>query len=193
MIDKNFEMKGGFVAEDYVFDLWNEVVRLLPWLNTEDRVGFLPLRGSESNGGLLLSLRSKLVLRLPVDLSVQANALAGQELQVGSCVLHLGTVTDRPLQPYSTLHSKLVKSEECEEVFLNNMASQLDEMEIKCQWICGKRQAISGAGQKLQGYSLVLHDLKPEDSLQIQRAGLGGARHYGCGIFVPYKTISDLN
>lgn len=193
MIDKVFEMKGGFVTENYVFDLWNEAVRILPWLDAEELAGILPLRGSVSDGGLLLSLRSKLVLRLPVELAVKADALAGQELHVGNCVLHLGSAAERQLQPYTTLHSKLVQSEENEEVFLNAVAAQLQEMGMNCKWICGKRQTITGAAQTLPGYSLVLHDLNQEDSLQIQRVGLGGSRKYGCGIFVPYKTISDLN
>jgi len=186
-------MKGGFVTENYVFDLWNEAVRILPWLNSEEMAGILPLRGSVSERGLLLSLRSKLVLRLPAEMAVKADVLAGQVLHVGNCVLQLGSVSERRLQPYATLHSKLVKSEESEEIFLDTVAAKLEEMGINCKWICGRSQSIAGAGMNLLGYSLVLHDLNQEDSLQIQRVGLGGSRRYGCGIFVPYKTISDLN
>jgi len=39
----------------------------------------------------------------------------------------------------------------------------------------------------------VIHNLKPEDSLRLQYTGLGSDRQYGCGIFVPYKVISDLS
>ena len=193
MIDKVFEIKGGLVSGSYVFDLWNETVRILPWLDAEEMAGILPLRGSVTEGGLLLSLRSKLVLRLPVELAVKADGLAGQELHVGNSVLHLGAAAERRLQPYTTLHAKLVKSEEDEETFLDTVAIRLQEMGISCKWICGKRQTITGTVQNLPGYSLVLHDLNPANSLQIQRVGLGGSRRYGCGIFVPYKTISDLN
>ena len=193
MIDKVFEIKGGLVSGNYVFDLWDETVRILPWLDTEEMAGILPLRGSVTEEGLLLSLRSRLVLRLPVELAVKADALAGQELHVGSSVLHLGSAAERQLQPHTTLHAKLVESEEDEITFLDTVAARLQDMGISCKWICGKSQTITGTLHNLPGYSLVLHDLNPADSLRIQRVGLGGSRRYGCGIFVPYKTISDLN
>ena len=44
----------------------------------------------------------------------------------------------------------------------------------------------------VQGYSLVIHDLKPEESLRLQGAGLGNNRFLGCGVFMPYKVISGL-
>ena len=66
-------------------------------------------------------------------------------------------------------------------------------MNITCNLICDKHRIIKGEAQSLKGFGLVLHDLKPQASLQIQRGGLGGARQYGCGIFVPFKAISGLD
>lgn len=192
MIDLVFDLKGSFVPDGYAFELWNEVVRILPWLDAEDRAGILPLRGSINGEGLLLAQRTKLVLRLPVKLSAKAGELAGQELNIGSGVLRVCSATERLLQPYSTLHAHLVESAQEEELFLSDMSDRLQELGVACKWICGKRHTVTGAGQSLSGYSLVLHDLKPEDSLQVQRAGLGGNRRFGCGIFVPYKVISGL-
>ena len=59
--------------------------------------------------------------------------------------------------------------------------------------ICGKRLSVSGSQRSIDGYSLVLHDLKPEASLHLQYAGLGEDRQFGCGIFVPYKVITGLS
>lgn len=193
MIDMSFDLKGSFVPEGYAFALWQEIVRILPWLDVEEMAGVLPLRGSESGEGKLLAKRVKLVLRLPVELASQAGALSGQELNVGSCMLRVGAAVQRNLQPYTTLHAHLVESAEEEERFLADVDSRLREMGVSCKWICGKRHTVKGAGRALSGYSLVLHDLKPDDSLQVQRAGLGGSRRFGCGIFVPYKTISGLD
>ncbi len=192
MVDMVFDLKGGFVSEGYAFTLWDEVANILPWIDDEEFAGLLPLRGSASGEVLLLSLRSKLVLRLPTELAAQAGALSGHELNVGSGTLRVGAVTERALQPYTTLHAHLVEGEEDEEMFLAGVAARLQEMGIACKWICGKYHTVRGAGQAMSGFSLVLHDLKPEDSLQVQRAGLGGSRRFGCGIFVPYKAISGL-
>lgn len=193
MLDLVFELKGSFVPEGYAFDLWGEVVRILPWLEAEELAGIVPLRGSQSEGGMLLARRAKLVLRLPAVRAAQAVLLSGQELVVDAGILRVGAVTERPLQPYTTLHAHLVESAEDEERFLAGVAGQLQEMGIACKWICGKRHTIKSAGQSLDGYSLVLHDLKPEASLLMQRAGLGGKRRFGCGLFMPYKEISGLD
>lgn len=193
MVDLAFDLKGSLIPADYAFELWREVARILPWLDAEELAGILPLRGSDSEGSLLLANRAKLVLRLPVELAAQAGTLSGQKLNMGSGILEVGTSTKRPLQSYTTLHAHLVEGAEEEEVFLEGVAVQLQAMEVSCNWICGKRNTLTGIGQSLSGYSLVLHDLKPEASLLVQRAGLGGSRHFGCGIFIPYKDISGLD
>jgi len=192
MIDLAFDLKGKFVPVGYAFALWHEVVRILPWLDVEETSGILPLRGSASGENMLLANRAKLVLRLPAELVAQAGMLSGQALNVGSGLLRVGAYTERALQPYTTLHAHLVEGEEGEELFLAGVAARLHEMGVACKWICGKHHTVKGAGQTLSGFSLVLHDLEPDESLQVQRVGLGGSRRFGCGIFVPYKTISGL-
>lgn len=192
MLDIAFDLKGSSVPAGYAFALWDEVVRCLPWLEAEKFAGILPLRTAASGGNMLLPQRTKLVLRLPSRLALQARQLSGQELDVGGSALRVGEAKEKPLQPHPTLHAQLVESGSEEKEFLADMEKQLREMEVACKLICGMRHTLTGARQSVAGYSLVLHDLKPDASLQIQRAGLGGQRRYGCGIFVPYKAISGL-
>lgn len=193
MMDVVFDLKGGFIPGDYAFPLWGEIARILPWLDAEELAGVVPLRGTASGEGMLLAQRTKLVLRLPAELAQQAGALSGRELGIGSATLQVGEGRERPLQAHPTLHAHLVQSAEEESIFLDDMAARLRRMEVACKWICGKRLTVQGPGQSLAGYSLVLHDLKPDASLLVQRAGLGGNRRFGCGIFVPYKAISGLD
>ena len=80
-----------------------------------------------------------------------------------------------------------------EVLFMGGIDARLSEMGIAGKLICGKRRTINGDRQTIHGYSLVVHDLKPEASVQLQYAGLGEARQFGCGIFVPYKVISGLS
>lgn len=192
MTDIAFELKGHSVPADHAFALWREVARILPWLEAEKFAGIHPLRVAASGEEILLPQRAKLVLRLPVACAPQAGRLSGQELHVGSSVLSVGAARERPLKAFPTLHAQLVASDCKEEVFIAGVTSELGEMNISCKWICGKHLAIGGAERTIAGYSLVLHDLKPDESLHLQRYGLGGERHFGCGIFVPYKTISGL-
>lgn len=193
MTDIAFELKGHSVPADHAFALWREVARILPWLEAEKFAGIHPLRVAASGEEMLLPQRAKLVLRLPAARVQQAGLLSGQELHVGSSVLSVGEAQERPLKAFPTLHAQLVASDCKEEVFITGVASELGEMNIGCKWICGKRLVIRGTERTIAGYSLVLHDLKPDESLHLQRYGLGGERHFGCGIFVPYKTISGLD
>lgn len=192
MTDITFELKGHSVPADYAFALWREVARILPCLEAEKFAGIHPLRVAASGEEMLLPQRAKLVLRFPAARVPQAGLLSGQELHVGSSVLSVGEAQERALKAFPTLHAQLVASDCKEEVFIAGVASELGEMNIGCKWICGKRLTIGGAERTIAGYSLVLHDLKPDESLHLQRYGMGGERHFGCGIFVPYKTISGL-
>lgn len=192
MTDLVFGLRGEFVPENYAFALWRELARRLPWLEADEFAGILPLRVAASGGNMLLPQRAKLVLRLAADCVQQGRSLSGQELDVGGSVLRVGDAVERPLKPHPTLHAQMVESSCDEEVFTAGVTEQLHEMAIDCKLICGKRLTVAGARQMISGYSLVLHDLKPDASLRIQNAGLGGNRRFGCGIFVPHKAISGL-
>lgn len=193
MLDLAFDLSGDILHEGYVFALWRELLRVLPWLDEEPMAGMIPLRGAASDAGMLLAKRSKLVLRLPATRAAQAEMLSGQQLDLGCGKLRIGKSSARPLQPYPTLHSYLVESAQDEVEFLAGIAARLREMEIACNWICGKQLTISNGDRALRGFGLVLHDLKPEASLQVQRAGIGENRRYGCGIFLPYRNIAGLD
>jgi len=39
---------------------------------------------------------------------------------------------------------------------------------------------------------LMLHDVPPHKSLQIQDEGMGRNRLLGCGIFIPHKSIAPV-
>jgi CRISPR-associated protein Cas6 len=193
MVDVSFDLKGNYLPPGYQFALWQELVRCLPWLEAEVNAGLLPMRGVTGSADMSMPQRAKLMLRLPAEAAGAAAGLSGRQLRLASGVLQVGAGTVRKLKACTTLHAHLVEGAEQEADFLQRIAGELDELGIACKWICGKRESIADAGQGLSGYSLVLHDLKPDASLQLQYRGLGGSRHYGCGVFVQYKAISGLD
>jgi CRISPR-associated protein Cas6 len=168
-------------------------VRCLPWLKDEINAGILPLRGSASGEDTLLSKRTKLVLRVPAAHADQTLHLSGKRLDIDGSILAVGKGKLRQLQATTTLHAHLVESNLGEIEFLADMKQKLLALNISCNLICDKHRKVRGLTQALSGFGLVLHDLKPAASLQIQRLGLGGARHFGCGIFVPFKAITGLD
>jgi len=193
MIDVVFDLNGSSVPDGYPFILWPEVVRCLPWLKDLENAGIHPLRGSASGDNTLLSKRTKLILRVPTEYADQSAGLSGQQLKIGGSMLLVGKSKERQLQAATTLHAHIVESNLGEIEFLAEMKEKLLSMNISCNLICDKHRKVKGVNQSFAGFGLVLHDLKPLPSVQIQRNGLGGARHFGCGIFVPFKTISGLD
>lgn len=194
MIDMVFDLDGGTLPAAYPFALWAALIRHIPELTAEKSAGVLPLRGTGNNGHLLLPKRAKLAMRLPTLLAEHIAArLTGHQFDIAGSLLRLGTAKARPIQPYPTIHAQQVTGVSDEVMFVEHIQAQLAEMQIKGKLICGKRHTISSDQQALQGYSLVIHDLSPAASLQLQYTGLGEGRQFGCGIFVPYKVISGLS
>ncbi len=193
MLDAVFDLDGTSVAQNYPYLLWSELLRCLPWLKDEENTGVHPLRGSASGEHILLSKRTKLILRIPAERAAQAGSLSGQQLDIGGVSLVVGKVKLRPLQAVTTLHAYIVESNLNEVDFLAEMKLQLQAIDIACNLICDKHRKISDDKQTISGFGLVLHDLKLPASLKIQSVGLGGSRHFGCGIFVPFKAISGLD
>ena len=189
-----FDLDGGILPIAYPFALWEALIYRVPQLAEEKSIGVLPLRGTSNKDGLLLPKRAKMVMRLPTTLADKTAArLTGQQLDIAGRTVRLGAAKSRPIHPFPTIHAQLVTGTSDEVLFVEDINAQLGEMKIKGKLICGKRHTISDDSQSMQGYSLVVHDLKPEASLHLQFVGLGAGRQYGCGIFVPSKVISGLS
>jgi len=193
MIDAVFDVKGDALPANYSFALWHALLRHAPELATDLSVGVVPLKHAPSDANILLVKRAKLSLRIPPALAELAQALVGQQLDIDGSSLHLGSLKLREIQSYPTLHAHLVTSEHDEVQFLENVSAQLAELQITAKLICGMRNTMQTSDHLIQGFSLVIHDLKPDASLRLQYAGLGADRRYGCGIFIPYKNITDLD
>ena len=189
-----FDLESATLPSAYPFALWKALLRHSPQLATEKSVGILPLRATVNKEGVFLTKRTKLVLRLPITVAeLTAASLSGSTLQLDSNLLSIGKYKSRAILPFPTLHGQLVMGDRDEVLFIEDIKKQLSEMGITANLICGKRHSINNEQQSIQGYSLVIHDLKPDASLQLQYAGLGGNRQLGCGIFIPYKVISGLS
>ncbi len=193
MMDAVFDVSGDTLPASYPFALWESLILHVPILSNDQSVGVIPLRTNVSEAGLLLPKRAKLTLRVPAALTSEISSLSGSRLDTGGGALQLGSLKLRPIQAYPTLHAHLVNTEGDEVDFLNGILTRLAELNINAKLICGMRNHMACATRTISGFSLVIHDLKPDASLRLQYTGLGADRQYGCGIFIPYKAITDLD
>ncbi len=189
-----FDLEGGTIPAAYRNALWGALQCHAPQLAEEKLVGVLPLKSSVNNQGMLLAKRAKLVIRMPKALAkIAAAKLTGQLLDIAGSELRVGAAKSRPVMPYPTIHAQLVTGSSDEVAFTEDIKKQMDELGVSGKLICGKRVTVNDGNRTIHGFSLVLHDLKPDASLQLQYAGLGDERRFGCGIFVPYKVITGLS
>ena len=192
VIEISFDLQGTSIPADYPHKLWDALLRVVPELAARADVGVIPLRGPTNNGELLLPKRSKLMLRSPLDMVDALLALSGQTLQIGASSVQLGAGKTREIQPYPTLHAHLVAGPDDEIEFMAMVDAALQALAVSSKLICGRHVRLNTDGQGYSGYSLVMHDLKDEDSLRMQYSGIGSGRNLGCGIFMPHKVISGL-
>ena len=191
VVDLVFELEGDTLPADYAYALYRAVARVLPWLESEPGAGIHPLKGAATDRGtLLLSRRSRLILLLPAARAPEAERLTGEVLDIGGAPLRVGPARVKELMPFATLYARFVTTGSGEEQdFLRDVAALLDGLGTRCKFMCGKsREARLGEGE-IRGYSVMLHEVLLEESLALQRQGLGGARMLGCGMLVPHKSI----
>lgn len=203
IIEVIFKVSGKTLCKQYVELLAEALHELSPWLGDSEEIAiFLNHAIEEGNGWyiddnpdnpLYLSRRTKLYLRIPsVKEDELLQALDKAALEIAGHEIELKHSQSRLLNPSETLYSRFVLSEEAdEEEFLNRMAQTLVSFGIQPQrLLCGKEREISINGKKVMTRSLMVNDLEKDEAIALQQKGIGPHRKYGCGVFVPYKSIS---
>jgi len=137
-------------------------------------------------------------MRLPVEAIAQVYQLAGQTLEIGGYAIQLGNPELQTLKPVDSLKARLVtiKGYTEPELFLGAAQRQLQALGIDAN--LGIPANDKGEPKRLTlkiskptrsytivGFSVVVSDLNPEDSIKLQVYGLGGKRRLGCGVFSP--------
>lgn len=193
VVDLAFALTGADVPEDYADPLWRALRAALPWFEQDEAAGVHPLaRIGAGQGRHFLSKHSRLTLRIAAARVDAARALCGTRLDVGG-EIEVGEAKLRPLVPAKVLYSPLVAAGPADEAaFIAECRRQLGALGIDAQFVVGRSQAMQAEGCRVLGFSLMLHGLRAEDSLRVQRAGIGGERKRGCGIFVQHKSIAPV-
>ena len=197
MIDLQFDLVGTTIPTDNAQMLADALQGLLPWLNENSGTGIQHLKGAETNSGdasLNINRRTKLFVRVPRTRVADMQKLVRQRLDLAGHALHIGSFKTREFSPFSNIYAHFVDTGSAtEEQFVQDVMRELDgHFQLRCGFICGMPQMLQSASGPLHGYSLMLHDVPPHKSLQLQDEGLGRNRLLGCGIFIPHKSIAPV-
>lgn len=193
-VDVVFPVEGDFLPRDHAQLLRDALCTQWPLLGQEKQVG---IHAIKLVGGLgeraMLSRRTKLLVRVPTQLATELLATQGVDLQLNSQPLHLGQPHARELQPHATLYAYQVAASSTDELaFMTDVATELAALDIAGERVCGKRQNMKLACGVVNTFSLMLHGLRPEQSLRLQEHGIGPHRLFGCGLFIPHKSAAAV-
>jgi CRISPR-associated protein Cas6 len=204
IVDAVFAIACRSLPVDHAYALQQAIEEALPWFAQEPSAGLHTVHGAASGSGwmrpegadalLQLSHRAKLALRLPAHRAQEAAALVGHTLQVAGWPLRVEKMTLRPLSRITTLFSRCVVLAADDEVaFVSAATGELGALGIRAErMVCGRVTPVATPERTYQARSLMLAGLGLEQSLLLQRSGLGAGRKLGCGLFIPHKDIADL-
>ncbi len=209
VIDLVFSIKCKTLPLNHAWVLSREILHHLPWFEDTPYAGIHQIHVAESNNGwmrpeddevdalLYPSRRTKMTLRIPLDMREATEKLVGTTLNIDGHSLEVGNTKKKIFTNSSVIFSRHVLSDanETENEFLTRMAEELKtniNFKVK-KMLCGKSHGIKTPNKTLTTRHLMIADLDSENSIKIQQQGLGSAKELGCGLFIPHKGIKSLN
>lgn len=216
IVDVAFRIRARTLPLDHAHALSEALHAALPWLSEDPAAGIHLIHGAESGNGwqrpedpenevLHLSRRTRLTLRLSAERVAAAQALGGQTMDVAGHEVGIEPPGEvKPLSSLSTIFARYVIDQNVsadsiaqahadESAFLEWAVKELNALDIGVRKIlCGRVHHFHTPQGDLYTRSLMLADLTPEESVRLQRQGLGSHRRMGCGLFIPHKGIKPV-
>lgn len=215
-VELSFAVVGQTLPADHGYGLYSAISKQHPKLHDLEGLALNTIFGNPNrNGEIELTEKSRLLIRCQSDSIMAVLALAGTQLGLGKHMIRLGNPEIRQLRPFSDLKAWLVTikhpSAKFDDItpdwFLDACDRQLkalginasvgiplndaDETARKAMQIKRKGEGLQKGKQRqtdcVIGYSVIVANLLPEDSILLQAKGIGGKRKMGCGYFVPYR------
>jgi len=206
VVDLQFRINCKCLPLEHAGQLSSAIHEVLPWIAEEEQAGVHLIHGAESGNGwqrpenaanelLHLSKRIRMSLRMPKHRIDDAHLLTGNILRIDQYEIEVGKATIKPLSIQGTIFSRYVISHEneTEDQFLQRIYDEIKSLNVNVnKLLCGKTHRMQGREQELFTRSVMLAELKPQDSVKVQQYGLGTGRTEGCGLFVPHKGIEAV-
>lgn len=203
---------GPSIPADHAYVLYGAICRLLPHLHEDESIGIHAVNGRlAKDRTLTLDRHSRLSFRIAADRIKELLPLSGRTLELDGEKIRIGVPSVFALLPAARLYSRLViiKGFKEPDVFMKAAARQMDALDIKgrTHLIDSGSAMTANDGKKggthspflrrtlrirektIVGFAVLVDGLSDEDSMNLQQNGLGGRRHFGCGLFVPVRNV----
>jgi CRISPR-associated protein Cas6 len=200
----SFKIQSKILPMDHGFLLAKALIKQLPWLK-DSNTGIHNISVADGNGWMQKkdggfyypSKRSKLTLRITHEHLEDVKNLAGETLDLGDYQIKvIKFIGEKPLSDMPVLFAKQVACESgsSEEDFLQLCFNQLSDIGIEVKkMMAGLESNIQTDVSTVHTRSLMVADLKKNESILLQEKGLGDHRLLGCGLFIPQKDIETID
>ena len=196
-VDLSFSVRGKSLPIDHGYGLFSALAHWEQELHHLESMSITAITGTPIEQGMMqLTDRSRLLIRLPVEKVPLVYPLGGKSLTICKHKIRFGIPQMDFLQPAQRLRSHLVviKGYQEPESFLEAAQRHLEQLRIQGNLRIltkadgtAKRKTIKIKRFTVIGFGLEVTQLSDEDSLTLQRKGIGGKHKMGCGVFVPVK------
>ena len=199
----SFKIQSKILPMDHGFLLAQALLEHLPWLSESNAgihtIGIADGNGweqSKEGGFYYPSKRSKLTIRIQHEHLDSAKTIVGKTLDLGEYKIKVVKfINNKLLSEMPVLFAKQVACDQSisEAVFLQQCFEQLTDLGIKVnKMMAGLEHTIQTDNGTIHTRSLMLADLKKNESVLLQEKGLGDHRLLGCGLFIAQKGIETL-
>lgn len=213
IVDLLFAIDCKCLPVDHAYALSSAVRALVPWFDDEPRLGVHTIHVAGSQNGwerpehspealIMVSRRTRLTIRVPSARSDDLIArLQGRRIDVGGQPLTIGAAKPKPLSQETTIFARYLAADPGADAevfadearFLEAAARALGALDIRVRKaLCGKAVTLHTPAGPIHTRALMLAGLTREESLRLQRDGLGPHRALGCGLFIPHKGIDPV-
>ena len=200
MVDLSFSVDCKELPYDHAYELSSEIIKLVPEIKNDNRNAIQTLHGPMSGNGwvradgenIFLSKRAKLCLRVRKDHADKIREIEGKKIKLFGNELNIGKSKIKSFLVVRDLFCRFVSCNEDlpEENFLEEVQTELRAYKVNInKALCGQSKRISFGEKSLYTRSLMIADLTKEEAVILQEEGVGKHRLYGCGIFLPHKSI----
>jgi CRISPR-associated endonuclease/helicase Cas3 len=189
-VDSIFPVHGTSLNADHNYYLFSALCQAVPEFHTLEGFSFNTINGLPDNQGVIkLGSQSILRIRLPLEYYKLTNKLHNKRLIINRNQIELGTASYQTIKPKDTLTSRIVtiKGAFTGDDFVKSCQRQLQNLNINSSVFISRRLTVritKGRPYTIVGFTTILKNLTPDDSVKVQELGLGGKRRLGCGVFV---------
>jgi len=205
ILDVVFGISCRALPVDHAYELSRAIIKELPWIDDEPNVGIHTIHVAASGNGwirpddanelLYPSRRTKLTLRIPKARLENVQSLIGKTIDVAGNALTINNMTPKSLSEITTIFARYIVAEGAtdEMEFMQQILVALKALDIQPKkMLPGKETQLASDSGTLITRSLMIADLKLEQSLRLQQIGVGSHRWMGCGLFLPHKHINEI-